>query len=68
MSESPLFNIGDYVQLKSGGPVMKVFARRSGFGMMAGINGYSCQWHDNEEGEEQNRDFQENELVLVRGM
>jgi uncharacterized protein YodC (DUF2158 family) len=64
MSENPLFNVGDSVQRKSGGPVMRVIARFSGFGIAAGVNNYSCQWHD-EEGIEQEGEFLENELDLV---
>jgi uncharacterized protein YodC (DUF2158 family) len=66
MSESPLFNIGDFVQLNSGGPTMRVFARSSsnGRGMMAGFNEYGCVWYDNEKRIEKN--FQESDLVLVQ--
>ena len=64
MTENPPFNVGDYVQSKSGGRVMRVFARFSGIGFMEGIYNYSCQW--NEEGEEKEGEFLQNDLDLVR--
>jgi uncharacterized protein YodC (DUF2158 family) len=65
MSEKPLFNNGDHVQRKSGGPVMRIITVFRGHGMVKGD--YSCEWRD-EEGIEQIGEFLENELDLVQGM
>jgi uncharacterized protein YodC (DUF2158 family) len=62
MSEKPLFNVSDYVQRKSGGPVMRIITVLNGIGPVA--NNYTCVWRD-EEGIEQMGEILENELDLV---
>lgn len=65
MSENPIFNIRDYVQLKSGGPVMRIISRGRGRGAMEGFNTYGCR-PNGEMGDEKDKIYQEPELVLVQ--
>lgn len=64
MPEKPSFSVRDCVRLKSGGPVMRIIASGYGFGAMEGINTYTCS-PLNAMGEEEEKIYQESELVLV---
>jgi uncharacterized protein YodC (DUF2158 family) len=64
--ERSRFGIGDYVRLKSGGPVMKIFANRVSGEWRAEQVIVSCRWCA-EDGKENEKDYFEYELELDPG-